>query len=232
MPSLPTPPWAMEEPPLFPPQEILLPGGDAPAEPAGAMIGGAASPRTGRAEPPLAAEGAGNDIAPHVTQPLGASRVPAGEVVQAPLPDPTATWTAPAEGVGAPADADPMAEDAPPFADAPEPSDQVTMPPAEDLQPPAFDQADDDAFPTLAALDAIRAAFAEDPPGLDEAARAELAALLGLDPALAAEEAAFLDALREAPAPDGDALLAEWLSAARAAEPGAGLAPAADWPFP
>ncbi len=151
MPILPTAPWAMEEPPLPAPAEILVTGGDAPL------------PRAASAQ---------------------------------------------------------------------DRADHATVPRAMDVALPSQDLPVDDAFPTLAALEAIRAAFAEEPPGPDEAARAELAALLGLDPALAAEEAAFMDALRDAPAPDGDALLAEWLSAARAAEPGVAPAPAADWPFP
>ncbi|MBP0462506.1 hypothetical protein J5Y09_01160 [Roseomonas sp. PWR1] len=211
MPTSPTP-WAMEEPPLPLPAEILVAGGDAPLWIAETATGHAV------AEPPATDVAASGVVAPRVEPPMA--------VDVAPQARPSGTGgvsAAIADG------ASPGRDDAPRLVvDAPA-SDSATqggMPWETEVEPPA-----EDAFPSLAALDAIRAAFAADPPGPDAAARADFAALLGLDSALAAEEAAFLDALRGAPAPDGAALLAEWLSEAVAREPPAWALPAPDWPL-
>ena len=59
----------------------------------------------------------------------------------------------------------------------------------------------EDAFPTLAELDAILAAHDGPPPVLDAATRAELAAALGLDPAIAEDPAAFDAAVAALPEP-------------------------------
>ena len=59
----------------------------------------------------------------------------------------------------------------------------------------------EDAFPTMAELDAILAAHDGPPPVLDAAARAELAAALGLDPAIAEDLAAFEAAIAALPEP-------------------------------
>ena len=226
MPTLPTLPWAMEEPPLPSPAEILVMGGDAPAG------GRASSPMT--REPTAEPSGMGTD--PRGTGGAEAEQAPVvskgpatpSEVGSLPGPAKASVPGTQADG----ATSEPAGHALPPGnAGAGDPADPDAMPVGEAV-PPVLDPPWDEGLPTLAALDAIRAAFAEDPPGLDPAARAELAALLGLDPALAAEQVAFLDALRDAHVPDGDALLAEWLSAARAAESGVGPAPAADWPFP
>ena len=218
MPTLPTPPWAMEEPLLLIPSEILVAGGDAPPWPGGATVtgdqAGADAPGQG-AEPPAIQDVARDAILPDVTRMAGDNPADASPATT------EEAGTMPAHDASTPAGDVPASHQA----------DEGAVPAGDAPEPPAEDVPFDDAFPSLAALDAIRAAFATDPPGPDEAARAEFAALLGLDPALAAEEEAFLDALRDAPAPDGDALLVEWLSAAVAAEPGP-WTPAADWPFP
>jgi hypothetical protein len=229
MPILPTPPWAMEEHPLPAPAEILVIGGDAPAAPSGVPGGGgASSPMTTdpAAETPQMGAEARDTGATDAEQPSAGSEA-------ASLPGPDNASTPSTEGDGArPEPGAPAGHASHPLhRRADDPADPGAAPVGEALAQ-VLDPLWDDAFPTLAAIDAIRAAFAVDAPGPDEAARVEFAALLGLDPELAAEEAAFLDALRDAPAPDGDALLDEWLSAARAAEFGVAPAPAADWPFP
>ena len=69
------------------------------------------------------------------------------------------------------------------------------------VEAPAPQQVPEDAFPTVAEMDAIFAELAAPPPGPDDALRAELAALLGLDPALAAHAALFDAALAVLPPP-------------------------------
>lgn len=87
--------------------------------------------------------------------------------------------------------------------------------PARTLPPPPV------AFPSLAALEAILDAIAATPrPAPTAEERAAMLAMLGLDPALAADAMAFEAALRHAPAADPDALLDRWLSEAGAVPPG------------
>lgn len=71
---------------------------------------------------------------------------------------------------------------------------------------PATQQVPEDAFPTAAEMDAIFAELAAPPPGPDAALRAELAALLGLDPAIAGDAALFEATLAalSPPAPEPD----------------------------
>lgn len=70
--------------------------------------------------------------------------------------------------------------------------------------PPAL--VPEDAFPTAAALDALRAEMDAAPQGPDLALREEVAALLGLDPSVAADATAFeaLLAALPPPAPEPD----------------------------
>jgi hypothetical protein len=218
MPISPTP-WAMEEPLLPMPDEILVTGGDAPP----GIDAADTAARHAMAEPPAAHLDAGDGAAPRATQPAADAAMPADPFAGQ---SPTGTGEAgTALADGALPGFDPMVG-ASPSAPASPAAGQGAARTDTTFDPPA-----EDAFPTLAALDAIRAAFAADPPGPDAAARADFAVLLGLDPALAAEEATFLDALRDAPAPDGDVLLAEWLSEAAADVPPPWPVPAADWLF-
>ena len=59
----------------------------------------------------------------------------------------------------------------------------------------------EDAFPTIAELDSILAAHDGPPPVLDAGTRAELAAAVGLDPAIAEDPAAFEAAVAALPEP-------------------------------
>jgi hypothetical protein len=121
---------------------------------------------------------------------------PIGETAPAAAAPPEPPTVAPEPPVVAPVEASPaMAE--------PEP------PPA-----PAFALPSEDEFPTLAELDAIRDAHAGAPPGPDAAARAELAALLGLDPAIANDPALFDETVAALPDPDADQVMAEWTNEA------------------
>lgn len=64
----------------------------------------------------------------------------------------------------------------------------------------------EDAFPTIAELDAILAENAGPPPVPDAAARAEVAAMLGLDPAIAADPVLFEAAVADCTMPEPDPL--------------------------
>jgi hypothetical protein len=64
----------------------------------------------------------------------------------------------------------------------------------------------EDAFPSLAELDAMLAESYAPTPGPDAALRAELAAVLGLDPTLVDDEEAFLAALAALEPPPADGL--------------------------
>jgi hypothetical protein len=122
--------------------------------------------------------------------PIGAAAPAAAETAAAPPEPPT---VAPEPPVVTPVEAPPaMAE--------PEP------PPA-----PAFTLPSEEEFPTLAELDAIRDAHAGAPTGPDAAARAELLALLGLDPAIANDPALFDATVAGLPDPDADQVMAEWV---------------------
>jgi hypothetical protein len=76
-----------------------------------------------------------------------------------------------------------------------------------------------DAFPGRAALDAILAALVAPPPPPDEQARAEIVAILGLDPAVAADPALFDATLAALTDPDSMALRQQWLDEAGAVPP-------------
>ena len=82
---------------------------------------------------------------------------------------------------------------APPAADTPDPEPSFTLVPEE-------------AFPTIAELDALLADSHAPEPGLDAAARAELAEALGLDPTLADDADAFTLALAALEPPPEDDL--------------------------
>lgn len=89
---------------------------------------------------------------------------------------------------------------------AAEPGEATPQPPPA----PAFALPPEDAFPTLAELDAILAANATPPPGLSAAERAEIVALLGLDPAIADDPLLYAEILAGLPDPDENELLAQW----------------------
>lgn len=77
--------------------------------------------------------------------------------------------------------------------------------------PPAFDVPPEDAFPSLADLDAILAANAGPPPSPDLAEREALLALLGLDPAIAADPDLYDATIAALHDPDADQVLADWM---------------------
>lgn len=89
--------------------------------------------------------------------------------------------------------------------------------------PPAFDVPPEDAFPSLADLDAILAAHAGPPPGPDLAEREALLALLGLDPAIAADADLFDATIAALPDPDAEQVVAGWMTEAGVGDP------PADW---
>ena len=70
-----------------------------------------------------------------------------------------------------------------------------------DGAPPPLALVPEDAFPTAAELDALQAELSAPPPGPDLALREEVAALLGLDPAIAADAALFEATLAALPPP-------------------------------
>lgn len=91
----------------------------------------------------------------------------------------------------------------------------VAVPAAEPVaDPPAFALPPEDAFPTLAELNAILTANAGPPAGPNAAERAEAIALLGLDPAIAADPDLYAAIIAGLPAPDADEILAQWLNEA------------------
>jgi hypothetical protein len=88
----------------------------------------------------------------------------------------------------------------------------------------------DDAFPTIAELDAMLAESYLPEPGLDAAMRQELVTEFGLDPALVGDEAALLAALAALqPPPEDD--LPELLSAEPTWDPSWSETAREDWPL-
>lgn len=123
--------------------------------------------------------------------------------------------------------------DAAPLPPAPVPTEApapaaTTIGPADmpDAGPQAFTPPAEDSFPTLAELDAILAANADATIGPDDAERAAAAALLGIDPAIAADPVLYAEALAALQDPDADAVLDQWLSEAEVGPP------PAEWPDP
>ena len=112
-------------------------------------------------------------------------------------------------------------------AEAPAPA-ATTVGPADtpDAEPLAFTLPAEHAFPTLAELDAILAANADANAGPDAAERAAAAALLGIDPAIAADPVLYAAALAALQDPDADAVLDQWLNEAEVGPP------PAEWPDP
>lgn len=91
------------------------------------------------------------------------------------------------------------------LADDPVMPTEVWVPSADPAPAPMPSMVPEDAFPTAAELDAIFAEASAPPPGPDLALRLEVAALLGLDAAVAEDPAAYdaaLAALAPEPAPD------------------------------
>lgn len=137
----------------------------------------------------------------------------------------------------------PAAEEAP--AAAPGPATDQAEAAAPDVAPPEAPRAEstfaagtepvfalpaEDSFPTRAELDAILAAHAGPPAGPDAAEREATAALLGLDPHVAADPALFAAALSGLPEPDADAMLAAWLAETEAgSRPTDRAEPAGGW---
>ena len=76
-----------------------------------------------------------------------------------------------------------------------------------------------DAFPGRAALDAILAALTAPPPPPDEQARAEMVAILDLDPAVATDPALFEAMFAALPEADSATLRQQWLKEAGAVPP-------------
>lgn len=148
--------------------------------------------------------------------PLREVLVPGGDLAQPalppePVPSPSFASAPDAAFPGAPPPAEPVAatadREAPVAAAQPAPEQAATPPPP-------------GAFPSLAAIEAILDAIAAAPrPAPTAEERATMLALLGLDPALADDPMAFEAALRNAPAPDADAVLDKWLSEAGAVPP-------------
>lgn len=93
--------------------------------------------------------------------------------------------------------------------EAPEPAAPGTAAPAGHADAdmaPDWDLPPEDAFPTLAELDAILAEHAGPPPVPDAAMRAEVAMMLGLDPAIAEDPALFEAAVAGYTMPEPDPL--------------------------
>ena len=88
-------------------------------------------------------------------------------------------------------------------------------------EPRDFTLPAEDAFPTLPELDAILAANAHPAAGADPDAgeRAAAAALLGIDPDIAADPALYAAALAAVQDTDADAVLDQWLSEAEVGPP-------------
>ncbi len=123
------------------------------------------------------------------------------------VPPPPAWMLEPA---GAPEEfllAAPLPAEAPP---AEEEAGAAPPPPAEPGPPPG--PVPEDAFPAIGELDALLAGQAGPAPVPDAATRAEVAAALGLDPAMAADPALFLAALEGFAPPEADPLPAEAVS--------------------
>lgn len=119
-----------------------------------------------------------------------------------------------------------LAEDRPP---APEPAvavDVAVAPMSEEGTPPP--SVPEDVFPSLAELDAILAAAAEVPSVPDAATRAEIVAMLGLDPSVAQDPDLFLATLASLPPPEPDLLPGEEFSGP-AGLAGASQPAAQDW---
>lgn len=99
------------------------------------------------------------------------------------------------------------------IASTPAAETEATPPPAEpDAAQPAFAVPDEASFPTLAELDAILAANAGAPATPTAEERAEVIALLGLDPAIAADPTLYAETLANLPDPDADVALEQWLA--------------------
>ena len=105
----------------------------------------------------------------------------------------------------------------------PEPAPAVA---ADLAPPPAFDVPPEDAFPSLADLDAILAANAGPPPGPDLAEREALLALLGLDPAIAADPDLYDATIAGLHDPDAEQVVADWMNEAGVGDP------PPEWPSP
>jgi hypothetical protein len=105
------------------------------------------------------------------------------------------------------AGAPPVEELAPAAAMPPPAAVEAPLPP-----PPAFALVPEDAFPTVAELDALLAEHAGPPPGPDAALRAALALILGIDPALAQDAEAFDAALAALAPPAEESVPGEWVS--------------------
>ena len=128
----------------------------------------------------------------------------------------------PVPGIIAAAEPDaapPSSEAAPEPVAVAEPAPVPDVATAEPASPPAFDVPPEDAFPSLADLDAILAANAGPPPGPDLAEREELLALLGLDPAIAADPDLYDATIAALPDPDADQVLADWMNEAGVGDP-------------
>lgn len=113
---------------------------------------------------------------------------------------------------------------------APAPAEPAPTAAPQAAPAPAFTLPGEDAFPTLAELDAILAAHAGPPAAPDAAGRAAAAELLGLDPGIADDPALYDEIVAALPDPDADRFLADWISEAEAgAPPSEGAEPAGDW---
>jgi hypothetical protein len=122
-------------------------------------------------------------------------------------------------GAAEPDAAPPSSDAAPESLLAAEPTPVPDVATAEPASPPAFDVPPEDAFPSLADLDAILAANAGPPPGPDLAEREALLALLGLDPAIAADPDLYDATIAALPEPDADQVLADWMNEAGVGDP-------------
>lgn len=200
------------------PAEILVAGGDDPPE----IPGMAAAPAAPRPAPAGDLPPATSPAAP----PLPALPEAAPPAVEAKAGDSRIEGAADAAAPGvAPPVALPLT-DAPPNLAAADAQDEPAL-----AAPAPFALPPEDAFPSQAELDAILAAHAGPPPEPDAHTRAEVAAWLGLDPALADDAALFNDTLAALPALDADTALQAWLGD-DAALVLAWTGVPTDWPWP
>ncbi|MBW6399187.1 hypothetical protein KPL78_15095 [Roseomonas sp. HJA6] len=186
------PPIWFDEPPKVVPEDVLVPGiAPPPGDPAPLMI--PIAPTT----PDRPSAAPAQEVTPVVLTVAVAEPEPvepAGEPLAVPAQTPIVIA---AGSVAAEAASPPTAASAP-------------MEVASSLAP-AFDVPPEDAFPTLADLDAILAANAGAPPEPTAEERAEVIDLLGLDPAIANDPLRYAEALANLPEPDADQALEQWM---------------------
>ncbi|MBR0681126.1 hypothetical protein GXW74_11560 [Roseomonas eburnea] len=190
-------------PPAYGPEEevVFLTGATVP-EPVVEADAGASGQTT------AAVEAAGGETPPAAMPQTPPASVPE-PVMETAASEPTA-----AEAEAPPGEPSPAAVPQMPPPSAPEPVAEAAAPSSEPAvaaadPPPATPEdhpllVPEDAFPTLEELDAMLAAYSGPPPAADAATRAEVVAMLGLDPAIAADPDLYLAAIEALAPPEPD----------------------------